>query len=95
MYMYNWKAKGISFVFCFTHIQVLNLWVNMNMIKWSLTHVSNLVFDMGCLHSMHVQQKDNFSNVIQTLLNFKLQSVKANKKYNKMECISKLSKNDE
>ena len=53
--MYNWKAKGISFVFCFTHIQVLNLWVNMNMIKWSLTHVSNIVFNMGCLHSMHVQ----------------------------------------
>ena len=32
-----------SLVFCLTHIQVLNLWVHMNMIKWPLTHVSMLV----------------------------------------------------
>ena len=39
MYMYDWKVKGITFVFSLTHIQVLNLQVYMNMIKWSLTHV--------------------------------------------------------
>ena len=32
-----------SLVFCLTHIQGLNLWVHMNMIKSSLTHVSMLV----------------------------------------------------
>ena len=47
-----------SLVFCSTHIQVLHLWVHMNMIKWSLNYVtmlSNLVFDKTCLHFMHGQ----------------------------------------
>ena len=45
MYIYYWKAKGIPFVFCLTHIQILNLWVHMNMIKWLFTHASMLVIN--------------------------------------------------
>ena len=85
MYMYDWKVKGITFVFSLTHIQVLNLQVYMNMIKWSLTHV----IKHACMSCM-----DNKQIIVhiphEHYKNFKLLSVKGNTKHNKMEYESKL-----
>ena len=62
-----------SLVFCLTHIQVLNVGTHEHdKVLTDVSMLSNLVFDKMCLHSMHEQQTDNFSNPTQTLLKFGL-----------------------